>query len=325
MAMINTLQIYWLLFPFLIYSLAFGGVILPKINLIMELVCRDYLSDRARKDPDFTYLPIVFGQQNDQCAAPEVQSRVAIFTLWANLVLGVLSAIMSPILGSLSDRYGRLRILTITSAGTLIGELLTITAARNPETFTISWLFLGYISEGLCGSFTAAMAISNCYAADCTPPHKRNIAFGYFHGCLFTGIAVGPLLAGSIIKATGSLLLIFYLGLGAHLLFITTLAFIIPESLSRKRQMFARENHAQNALKHAGSAWSRIRRFNIFAPLKILWPTGEGSSPRLRRNLALLAAVDTIMFGVAMGSMTVVIIYSRSTFHWDVFQQSTLR
>lgn len=110
---------------------------------------------------------------------------------------GLLSAVTSPKLGALSDRYGRTRVLILASAGALTGEIITIIAAKNPETFPTNWLFLGYFLDGLCGSFTAAMAISNSYAADCTPPHKRNVAFGYFFGCLFTGIAVGPLITGS--------------------------------------------------------------------------------------------------------------------------------
>ena len=96
-------------------TLAFGGSIAPKINLILELVCNQYMSERSVADPNFTMVPIDFaGGDNDQCRIPEVQSRVTIFTLWGSLLAGIFSAITSPKLGALSDRYGRKRILIFT-------------------------------------------------------------------------------------------------------------------------------------------------------------------------------------------------------------------
>lgn len=294
----------------------------PKINLIMELLCRDYYSTRAEQDPDFTYLPIVFGQNNAQCALPAVQSKIAMFTLTINLVSGLLSAFTSPRIGALSDRYGRTRMLMFTSCGALTGEIITIIAATNPETFPVNLLYIGSIVDGLAGSFIAGMAISNSYAADCTPPHKRNEAFGYFHGCLFTGVALGPLLSGAIVRYTGNLVTIFYVALGCHLFFMSCLAFVIPESLTRKRQLFAREKYAKEKAQNPKSVLSTLSPTQLFKPLKVLYPTGPGASPALRRNLLLLAAVDTTMFGVAMGAGSVVIIYSKNQFNWDVLDQS---
>lgn len=68
--------------------------------------------------------------------------------------------------------------------------------------------------------------------------------------------------------------------------------------------------------------FSFLRGSNILAPLAILYPSGQGVSGALRRNLALLAAVDTIIFGVGMGAMTVVIIYSELMFGWGNFGSS---
>lgn len=264
--------------------------------------------------------------------------------LIAGVLGGCLSAISSPKLGALSDRYGRLRILTITTMGGLVGELITIVAASTPETFPIQWLYLGFVIDGLCGSFTAGMAVSYAYAADCTPPSRRNVAFGYFHGVLFTGIAIGPLIAALVVKATGTLLSIFYFALACHLIFLFCVIVVIPESVTKARQQSAREKydlHQQSLLDvtaapvhgfaHSSglrAVLQRIfhvrgaRRLNIFEPLKILYPTGPGSSAALRRNLIVLSAVDTIMFGVAMGSMTVVIYYTDFQFKWATPEQS---
>ncbi|KAI9852582.1 MAG: hypothetical protein M1838_000236 [Thelocarpon superellum] len=330
-------SVYWLLPSFILFTLAFGGIIVPKLNLILTLICRQYMADRAFADPSHQTLPVIFGDENPQCQIPEVQSLVAKFTLYCNLAAGILSAISSPKLGAISDRFGRRRVIATTTCGMLVGEIITIVAATYPDVVSVNWLLLGYACDGLFGSFTAAMALTHSYATDCTPPSRRNVAFGYFHGCLFTGIAVGPIIAGYVIKATGQVLSVFYIALACHLIFICFLLFIIPESLTKARQLAAREKHRlledrTEQVKWVKALKSRvllrpfaimIRSFiNLFTPLAILFPTGDGSSRAVRMNLLFLSAVDTITFGVAMGSMTVVLLYSEFQFHWGNFEAS---
>ena len=186
----------------------------------------------------------------------------------------------------------------ITSMGTICGEILTIAAATYPETFPVDLLLLGFALDGLTGSFIVAMAIANSYAADCTPPARRNVAFGYFHGCLFTGIALGPILAGYMVKVTGKIVIVFYVLTAVHLFFVAFVGLAVPESLSKRRQFAAREIHKKTVEEFGvASDWlpSQLRSLNLLEPLKVLWPTGPGSSPALRRNLFFLAAVDTIV------------------------------
>ncbi len=310
--------------PFLLHTLAFGGIIVPKLNLILTLICREYMADKSFRDPNFTTVPVVYGEDNPQCRIPEVQARVAQFTLYGSLIGGLLSAFTSPKLGALSDRYGRKVILTLTSFGTFAGEVITILAATYPNSFHVNWILAGYALDGLCGSFTAAMAIAYSYASDCTAPNRRNVAFGYFHGCLFTGIALGPILAGYIIKWSGSVLVVFYIALATHIFFIVFILLVIPESLSKARQHAAREKHRiEREAAGPSSDWiNQIRALNVLEPLKILYPTGEGSSSAVRRNLVLLSSIDTIVFGVAMSSMTIVVIYSNYEFGWGNFESS---
>jgi MFS family permease len=243
--------------------------------------------------------------------------------LQGSLISGILAAIIAPKLGALSDRYGRKGVMCITNMGMLCGEVLTILAATFPETFPVKWLLLGYFFDGLCGSFIASMSLSHSYATDCTPPEHRNVVFGYFHGCLFTGIALGPLLAGYLVKWTGDNIIMFYIALACHLFFVLFLVLFIPESLPKARQIAAREKYDAEMEVHSGSSWmQRLRSYNLFEPLKILYPTGPGSSPAVRRNLILLASVDMIIFGVAMGAMSIIIIYSNYMFAWKTYEQS---
>ena len=315
----------WLLGPFFLYTLAFGGIVVPKLNLILSLICRNYMSERSMKDPYFRMKPLVFAEDNPQCQVPEVQAAVARFTLYGNLVAGLLSAFISPKLGAFSDRHGRPRVMAFTVAGSFLSEILNIMAATYPGMFNVNWLLLGYAMEGICGSFIAAMALTNAYASDTTPPSKRAVTFAYIHGVLFGGIALGPLVAGFVIKATGTVLSIFYIALACHCIFFLFLAFIVPESLTKERQLIARSKHEYVGSDPAPSSrdWRFYLKGNaILGPLSVLWPTGPDTSPALRQNLALLAAVDTCMFGVAMGGMTVIIIYSEFMFGWGNFESS---
>ncbi|OJD34539.1 tetracycline-efflux transporter protein [Diplodia corticola] len=319
-------SIYWMLPMFFLTAIANAGILVPKMNLIITLLCREYFSDKALQDPDFTFLPVVFGGENPECRSAEVSSYVAEFTLMGNLLGGILCAITSPKLGALSDRYGRLRIIIITSIGMLIGEVIVLCAASYPDTISVGWILVAYGVEGLFGSFIAAMAIANSYATDCIPIDRRNVVFGYFHAALFTGIALGPILSAYIIEALGSIVSIFYIAAGVHVVFILFAGLVIPESLTKDRQLAAREKHALERAARAPSAdWiNRIRHLNLLEPLKILYPTGEGSSPAVRRNLLMLAGVDTTVFGVHMGAMTVVIIYTNYQFGWTTVETSRL-
>ena len=318
--------------PFFLFTLSFGGIIVPKLNLILQLVCRDYLADIAAKDPTFHSMPIIFGTDNEQCRhMDEVQRRVARFTLYTGLTAGILSAVTSPKLGTLSDRYGRKKILAFTGIGTVVAESLTIFVAKNPDMVSVNWILVGYAFDGLCGSFTAAMAIVFAYASDCTAPARRSVVFGYFHGALFGGIAFGPLAAGYIVKASGDILTVFYIALACHTCFFLFVGFIAPESLSKERQRQAREKGKSTVATQGPSkdwlstTWDLLKSANIFGSLSVLWPTGTGINRALRRNLVLLAAVDTTMFGVAMSAMSIILIYAEYMFNWGTFETSVFQ
>jgi MFS family permease len=316
-------SIWWVIGPFFLLALAFGGIVTPKMNLMLDLVCREYFAERLRLDPGFTLIPVDFNDgENEQCRIPEIQSRVAVLATWGSLITGVLSAVTSPKLGSLSDRYGRKPILILSSVGTMLGETVTIVAANFPETFPSSLLLLGYAFDGLLGSLILAMTMSNAYMTDCTTPQERSIAFGYLHACLFAGVALSPILAGVLIKMTGQIITVFYIAIAVHIAFILYMTFVVPESLSKRRKEEAQKKHIlANIL--VGPEWdviNTIRSMNILEPLKILLPTGPGTTSALRQNLVLLASVDTIVFGVAMGVLQVLILYLYYQFGWKSYE-----
>ena len=327
-------HVLWLAVPFLVLAITYGATIVPLVNIVKALLCRDMYGE---------------GTDPEVCNNKDVSAAVAMFQLYAQVISGSLSAITSPFLGAWSDRYGRLRMLAITSMGMLAKDAFVLGLFFAKGNLSVWWLLVAYSLDGMCGSFTAGMAISHAYASDCTEPDKRATAFGWFHGALFTGIALGPLMASWVVESTGQLIVIFYIAIAAHTLYLATLL-IIPESLSKNRQADAREKHAEEKVRRrraankdfearppnvwgfipvGGDGWSGlvgltlavtlnwIRFHNIFEPLKILWPTGPGTSFDLRKNLVILAAVDTISFGMAVGAMTVIIVYLGNAFNWQ--------
>lgn len=243
-----------------------------------------------------------------------------------NLCTGVLSAFAAPRIGHLSDRLGRSRLLALVSCGGLLGELITILAAKFPQAIDYRWLVLGSVFDGISGSFTAGNILTQSYTSDCTPPSKRAVAIGYIYACLFTGLALGQFLGGEIVKLTGSLVSIFYVCLGAHVLFVFLVGFIIPESLSEKRKFAAQEKHRKEKQQREEqpSSWvSSIREKNPFAALAVLWPTERGTTTRLRINLVALAICDMIIMGSAIAAGQIIILYAGYVFGWKTPESSS--
>lgn len=300
-------------------------ILMTSTISILSLVCKQYFADRNVHDPSQPDLPVSLGGDNPQCRIPEVQSKVATFMLVLTFITGLLSAVVAPRFGHLSDRYGRTRLMAISSAGGLVAELITILAAKFPESVDYRWLILGSICDGMLGSFTAGGLLTQSYATDCTPPSKRAVRFGYLHSCLFMGLAFGPLLAGYFIKLTGSLVSIFYVAMGCHVVFILFMGFITPESLSKRKQQAAQEKHAKEKLmrQQATGVWlSKFQNVNLFEPLRILWPMEPGTDFRIRLNLLALALADTIILGASMSAGPVMILYSEYMFGWGNFEAS---
>ncbi|KAI0393874.1 MFS general substrate transporter [Xylariaceae sp. FL0594] len=341
----QTPSVYWLLGPYMLFTLAFGGIIVPRLELIVTLVCRKYFADQQILYPDMTILPVTIGQSNPQCNIASVQKNVAAFTLVLSALAGGLSAFTAPKFGSLSDRYGRTRLLAIASCGGIINEAITILAAKFPDVIDYRVLIVGSFFDGMSGSFTAVSVLGNSYVSDCTPPSKRGVALGYLQACLFIGLAFGPVLAAELIKLTGFALSAFYVSLCCHTLVIMFIWLIVPDSVSKRRRALAVEKHEAEeetikaALPHTVSnvlgsrvpAWmisDRIRTWlpilltaNPLAPLKMFFPDGRANR-RLRRNLILFGFIDTVIMSSSLGAGPILILYAKFLFNWGTMDSS---
>ncbi|HWL16368.1 MAG TPA: TCR/Tet family MFS transporter [Opitutus sp.] len=155
----------------------------------------------------------------------------------------LLQFIGSPVLGALSDRYGRRRVILISLIATSIDYLIMANAPN------LTWLFVGRIVSG----FTAGvLATANAYVADVTPPEKRAQGFGLLGAAFGIGFILGPLLGGLL--GSINLRLPFWFAAGCAALNWLYGYFVLPESLKaeNRRAFDWRRANPIGALKALG-------------------------------------------------------------------------
>jgi DHA1 family tetracycline resistance protein-like MFS transporter len=113
--------------------------------------------------------------------------RAARYGGWLSFVYALTQFFCAPVLGNLSDRFGRRPVLLFALLALGVDYLIMGVAP------VISWLFLGRTIAGVAGaSFTPAYA----YVADITPPERRAQSFGLMGAAFGIGFIAGPAIGG---------------------------------------------------------------------------------------------------------------------------------
>jgi len=149
---------------------------------------------------------------------------------WINGVFVALWALMqfvaSPVIGSLSDRYGRRPVILLSAAGLAADYVLMALA---PDLW---WLAVGRIVAGITSSsFTTVYA----YMADVTPPEGRAKAYGLIGAAFGGGFVLGPLIGGVLGEISPRAPFWFAAALSS-VVFVYGL-FVMPESLAPEKRM----------------------------------------------------------------------------------------
>ena len=144
---------------------------------------------------------------------------------WMAFSYAAMQFLTGPVIGNLSDRFGRRPVLLASLAAFAVDYAL---AGFAP---TIGWLFLGRVIAGVTGaSFTVAYA----YIADVSPPERRAQNFGLIGLAFGLGFILGPALGGLVaglgVRAP------FFIAAGLALLNLLYGWFVLPESLPTERR-----------------------------------------------------------------------------------------
>jgi DHA1 family tetracycline resistance protein-like MFS transporter len=155
-------------------------------------------------------------------------SSAAEQTFWFGAVsfaFGVANFFGSPILGALSDRYGRRPVLLIGFSGLALSFIVTGLA-------TALWMLI--VVRLFSGAMQANAAVANAYVADITPPEERARRFGLLGAMFGMGFILGPV-TGGLLGAINYHLPFFVAG-GLAILNWLYGYFVLPESLPANRR-----------------------------------------------------------------------------------------
>jgi DHA1 family tetracycline resistance protein-like MFS transporter len=187
----------------------------------------------------------------------------------------------SPIMGALSDRFGRRPVLLASIAGLGIDYLVMAFAP------SLAWLFVGRAFSG----FTASsFSVATAYIADVTPPEQRAARFGLTGAIWSVTFVVGPSLGGLL--GAIDLKLPFLIAAAVTLVAAVYGWFVLPESLSREHR--------------APFTW---RKANPAASLGFL-----ASHP----ELFWLSVVNVLMLFAHLVLPTLFILYVQNRFGWSL-------
>lgn len=196
-------------------------------------------------------------------------------TVWA-----VMQFACSPLLGSLSDRFGRRPIILLSNFGLGLDYFVMALA---PD---LAWLFVGRVISGIT---SASIPTAMAYIADVTDPAKRAEAFGMVSAAFGLGFVLGPALGGVLGNVNPRLP--FWVAGGMSLLNAMYGLFVLPESL---------------AANHRGAfSWKRAN------------PMGSLTLLRRHRELLGMGVVLLLSYLTQQSLVNTWVLYTDYRYHWS--------
>ena len=149
-------------------------------------------------------------------------SEAAKYGGWLTFAYAITQFVFAPLIGSLSDQFGRRPILLLSLFGFSLDYLLLAFAP------TITWLFIGRILAGITG---ASITTATAYIADISTEKNRAKNFGMIGAAFGLGFIIGPVIGG-LLGQFGSRVPFYAAAVLCMINFLYGY-FILPESLSK--------------------------------------------------------------------------------------------
>jgi DHA1 family tetracycline resistance protein-like MFS transporter len=220
-------------------------------------------------------IPVMPGLLKEVAGQGDIEGHYGVFLA----VYALMQFLFSPILGALSDRFGRRPVLLVSLAGAAVDYLLM---AFSP---TLALLYVGRVIAGITG---ANMAVATAYLADISTEDQRARRYGYFNACFGVGFVIGPVIGGLV--GDYSPRYPFLAAAAFNGLNLLMGYFVLPESHQGERKAFA--------LPHLN-------------PLRSLgWVFGM-------RAVLPFVVVYTIIAIVGQVPMTLWVLYGIDRYEWD--------
>ncbi len=203
----------------------------------------------------------------------------AVYGIFGTLFAGM-NFLFAPVLGAISDRYGRRPAILISNLGLGFDYILMAMAP------SLAWLFVGRTISGICA---ASFSIPNAYIADVTTPEKRAAGYGMLGAAFGLGFVFGPAFGGLLGAANPRLP--FWIAAGLSLANFCYGFFILPESLPKE--------------KRAAFDWKRANPVGSIA-LLLTYP-----------GLPLIALIVMFSFLAHEVLPSMWVLYTDYRYHWD--------
>ena len=170
-------------------------------------------------------------------------ARAAQWGGYLSLVYALMQFVMMPVIGALSDRFGRRPVLLISMAAYAFDFLIMAIAPM---------IGVILVARILAGAFAATFSTANAYIADISPPEKRAANFGLMGAAFGLGFIIGPGIGGVLGEEFGPRAPFYFVAALGAVNFIFG-AFVLPETL-------AEENRRPFEWKRA-NAFGNFRQF----------------------------------------------------------------